>query len=97
MSQPLLWWRALGGGVAARISSPSLTRGLPSNIPHPHHSQDKGAIEGLRQGRMPRGCRIQIKGKNTQPWLPPWLPWGRWPGSETPGFLVEDSGDLEGQ
>lgn len=43
----------------------------PLQVPHPHHSQDKGAIEGLRQGRMPRGCMIQIKGKETQPSLPP--------------------------
>lgn len=61
---------SMGGGDRARISSPSSTRGLPSNIPHPHQSLDKGAIEGLRQGRMPRGCRIQIKGKETQPCLP---------------------------
>ena len=59
-----------GGEVTARISSPFSIRDLLSNTPPPpNHSQDKGAIEGLRQGRMPRGCRIQIKGKKTQPCL----------------------------
>lgn len=70
VSQAPLWERALGW-VGTSISSPSSTRGLLPQVPRPHHRQDKGAIEGLRRGRMPRGCRSQIKGKETQPSLPP--------------------------
>lgn len=57
-------WVRVQGWVRARICSPSLSQSTPLNGSHPHPSQDKGAIEEPRQGRMPRGCEIQIKGRD---------------------------------
>lgn len=54
-SQP--WVESIGGGT--QQESPAPPEASPST-PTPSQ-RDKGAIEGLRQGWMPRGCRILIK------------------------------------